>query len=185
MATIDQSGDNQSLSARKKAGVKRMTKHNLKIDMTPMVDLGFLLISFFVITTELSKPTAMDIIMPKEGPPTKVGESNAVTILAAAANSIFYYEGKWEDAIKTNSIFKIKLAGNNSLRDKILEKQNTLAATPGLKEGKAGLMLIIKPGNDVNYKTIVDLLDEMTINQVKKYVMVNQSAEEKEWLTKQ
>ena len=62
MATID----NEVAVQRQRAGVRRPVKHQLRIDMTPMVDLGFLLISFFVITTELSKPTAMPLVMPKD-----------------------------------------------------------------------------------------------------------------------
>jgi len=58
-----------------------MIKHNKRIDMTPMVDPGFLLISFFVITTELSRPRAMDLFMPKDGRPMLPGESNALTDL--------------------------------------------------------------------------------------------------------
>ena len=54
---------------RRRAGVSRPKKHNPKTDMTPMVDLGFLLISFFVMTTELSKPRVAQLNMPKEGPP--------------------------------------------------------------------------------------------------------------------
>ncbi len=185
MSKIDPANNNDSLFSRKKTGVRQMIKHNLKIDMTPMVDLGFLLISFFVITTELSKPTAMDLIMPKDGPDTPIEQSNALSILVDKNNAIYYYEGKWEDAIKTNSIFKIQYAGINDLRSNINAKQNKLAAMPGTKEGKDGLMLIIKPGQRASYKNIVDILDEITITQVKKYVMVNQSAAEKEWLTKQ
>lgn len=162
-----------------------MVKHNLKIDMTPMVDLSFLLISFFVITTELSKPIAMDLIMPKEGIPMKVQESNALTVLVGDNNSIYFYEGTWEEAIQNNMISKTQYAGANDLRTIISAKQNKLAMTTALKGGKDGLVLIIKPGKGASYKNVVDILDEVTINQVKKYVMVNQSAEEKEWLKNQ
>jgi len=185
MSQIDSTNNNDSLFSRKKAGVRRMVKHNLKIDMTPMVDLGFLLISFFVITTELSKPIAMDLVMPKQGIPMAVEESNALTVLIGDNNSIYCYEGKWEEAVKRNSIFKTQYSGANDLRAIIIAKQNKLAVTPALKEGKDGLMLIIKPGNGASYKNVVDILDEVTINQVKKFVIVNQSAEEKEWLKNQ
>ena len=80
-----------AITENKKAGVRRMIKHNLKIDMTPMVDLGFLLISFFVITTELSRPQAMNFYMPHEGPPSDAAESKTITFLTGANNKLFYY----------------------------------------------------------------------------------------------
>ena len=88
---------NPAPSQRRKAGVQGMIKHNLKIDMTPMVDLGFLLITFFVITTELAKPTAMDLFMPKDGKPMPLGKSNALTVLLDQ-DKLYYYHGEWNDA---------------------------------------------------------------------------------------
>ena len=67
--------------SRPKAGVGRIKKVNLKIDMTPMVDLGFLLIAFFSFTTEISKPSITSLYMPKDGDSTKISESRSLTIL--------------------------------------------------------------------------------------------------------
>ena len=74
-------GITPTTNERCKAGVSRSKKSVPKIDMTPMVDLGFLLITFFVITAELSKPVTMDLFMPKEGPPIKLRKSDALTFL--------------------------------------------------------------------------------------------------------
>ncbi len=173
---------NEITSFRKRSGVQLMVKHNLKIDMTPMVDLGFLLISFFVITTELSKPTAMDLAMTKEGPPMPLAESSALTVLIDKENIIYYYEGKWEEAFRNNKIQQTRLTGTDNIRTIINEKQKKLDAYIKTKEKRDGLMLLIKPGKDANYKTIVDLLDEATINIVKKYAVINQSKQEVDWL---
>ncbi|MEO5948476.1 MAG: biopolymer transporter ExbD [Chitinophagaceae bacterium] len=166
----------------KRAGVRRMIKHNLKIDMTPMVDLGFLLISFFVITTELSKPTAMDLAMTKDGPPMDLPESSALTVLIDKGNAIYYYEGKWQEALKLDKIKLISLSGADNLRNIIIEKQKRLDDDVKSKEKRGGLMLLIKPGKEADYKTIIDVLDEATISFVKKYVLINQSKEETDWL---
>lgn len=173
---------NEITSFRKRSGVQRMVKHNLKIDMTPMVDLGFLLISFFVITAELSKPTVMDLAMTKEGPPMPLAESSALTVLIDKGNTIYYYEGKWEDAIRDNKIKQTRLSGTNNIRSIINEMQKRLDDNTKIKEGRNGLMLLIKPGANSNYKTIIDVLDETMINLVKKYAILKQTKKEFDWL---
>lgn len=159
-----------------------MKKANLRIDMTPMVDLGFLLISFFVITTELSRPRAMDLFMPADGPPMELGKSNAMTVLLDKDNTIFCYYGYWETALASAMVSKITYSGENSIRNQIIIKQKQLASSPKFKEGKDGLMLLIKATNNASYENLVDVLDETAINAVKKYAVVKISLEETAWL---
>lgn len=172
---------NTQILEQRRAGVRRIKKNSLKIDMTPMVDLGFLLISFFVITTELAKPKAMDLNMPKEGHPSDLCNSCALTILVDN-NRIFYYEGEWMEALKSNSIKK--LSSPAELRSIIAEKKLRLDNIPANKEGRNGLMMLIKPANTANYEVIVDVLDEATISMVKKYALLKLSAMENEWIEK-
>ena len=165
-----------------RVGAPGVAKHNPKIDMTPMVDLGFLLISFFVITTELSKPTAMDLFMPKESKvPMELGELNALTVLLDKDNRAWCYHGRWEDAVIQHTIIKTGFSGNNGLRKIIIAKQQWLD-NYNKKEGRNGLMLVIKPGSGASYKNVVDVLDEVSINGVKKYAVVKMSEEEMGWL---
>lgn len=185
MSQMDNTKNTESLFSRKQAGVRRMVKHNLKIDMTPMVDLGFLLISFFVITTELSKPTAMQLNMPKDGVNSELGELNALTILLAKNNTVYYYQGNWENASKSGGIIQTNFSGKEGLRKVIMEKQNSLDRNSKMKEGRNGLMMLIKPAEEASYKNVVDVLDEATISVVKKYAVIKISKEEKEWLTRQ
>lgn len=182
MSQISSLDDDESSNSRKRASETRIIKHSLKIDMTPMVDLGFLLISFFVITAELSKPTVMDLVMPKDGPPLPLKESGALTLLLGKGNVVFYYEGMWEEAIKKEKIFPVHLAGANSLRELINQKQKRLEKITNNKEGRNRLMLLIKPGNEATYKLIIDVLDETSINLVTKYALIKQSNEEMVWL---
>lgn len=165
-----------------RAGVKRMKKHLLKIDMTPMVDLGFLLISFFVITTALSRPKAMNVMVPADGPPMGLAQSDAMTVLLAQNNKVFCYFGDWKQAILNQAVFQTSYAGNNNLRDIIFSKQALLAANPARKEGKDGLMLLIKASGTARYENFVDVLDELTITGVKKYAIVKITSEETAWL---
>jgi len=98
-----------------KAGVSRIVKNKLKIDMTPMVDLGFLLISFFIFTTQINKPTAMNLNMPIDGPPIPAAVSKTITFLMSGNNKLFYYAGKGEDAIKNNLISLITYDEKNGI----------------------------------------------------------------------
>ncbi len=184
MTQLNSTVSNSETQLRKRAVVRKMIKHYLKVDMTPMVDLGFLLISFFVITTELSKPTVMNLAMPADGPPTDLAKSAALTVLTKG-NSIYYYQGEWEDADMNLKIEPAELSGKNSLRAVIGRMQISLDKNERLKKGRDELMMLIKPGAETSYKTVVDLLDEVTISRVKKYALIKQSSEESEWLYRQ
>lgn len=185
MSYIDTTNNNDSVCSRNQPGVRRMVKHNLKIDMTPMVDLGFLLISFFVITTELSKPTAMQLNMPKDGGDSELGESNALTILLGKHNTVYYYHGNWKNASESGGIIQTNFSGKDGLRKVIIEKQSALGRNKKMNEGRNGLMMLIKPAEEAFYKNVVDVLDEATISTVKKYAVIKISKEEKEWLKQQ
>lgn len=166
-----------------RAGVRRMKKHDLKTDMTPMVDLGFLLIAFFVVTAELSKPKAVSLNMPHDGPPMPLGKSNALTFLVGRNNTVHYYEGDWDEALAAGKIFTTSFSARDGLGRIIREKQQELdrANKPG-GEGRDGLMLLIKADDQANYENIIDALDEALIHTVKKYAIVKLSPEETGYL---
>ena len=170
-----------TINDRRKAGVNRSKASIPKIDMTPMADLGFLLITFFVVTAELSKPVTMDLFMPKDGPHMPVGKSDALTVLLSKNKTLYYYHGDWEEALKTNQIFQTNFFGKSGIRKVINEKQLQLDRIK-TKEGRRGLMLLIKPGNDAIYSDVINMLDEALINDVKKYAVLKPDEEEIKWL---
>jgi biopolymer transport protein ExbD len=180
MIPTDAAQNKEAKAGRQRAGVQKMVKSTLQIDMTPMVDLGFLLISFFVITTELSKPTAMDIAVPKDSnsTPSEIGDSYALTVIPNG-DKVFYYEGAFDKASKEKKITGTTI---EELRKIIIQKQLRLDDKTKYKEGREGLMLLVKPTEKANYKSIVDILDECTITQVKKYALLKISEEETDWL---
>jgi len=171
-------------NSRPGAGVRRIKRHNIQTDMTPMVDLGFLLIAFFVMTAELSKSSVVNLNMPKDGPPMKLGNSNALTILLDDNDRVYYYHGNWEEASATGGVFKTNFSVSNGLGKVIREKQQWLDANDK-KERRSGLMLLIKAGKGASYENVIDALDETMINIVKKYTILSVDPEETKWMKKQ
>ncbi len=156
--------DTSSRDNKKGPGVKKSPKKSLRVDLTPMVDLGFLLITFFVFTTTMSQPTGMFLNMPddkvKPGEETLTAESGALTILLGNNNHVYYYEGLLEE-----NAANVKASSFKEIRDVIINKKQTTA--------EKDFMVLIKPGNESNYKNVVDILDEMAINGVDRYALIN------------
>ena len=163
---------------RHKAGVRRMKKSDLKVDMTPMVDLGFLLIAFFIFTTEISEPTITDLYMPKDGDSTKIPRSKSLTVLLGNNNRIFYYYNEEEEAFKNGQIFQTFYSEINGLGNIIRRKQSEL-------DKRKQLTIVIKPGEHSSYKNLVDALDEMLINGVTRYAITDPGKYDKRFLEQQ
>jgi biopolymer transport protein ExbD len=129
-----------------------------------MVDLGFLLITFFIFTTTMSQPTAMKLFLPKdtEKPEeqNKVKESGALTLMLGNENNIFYYEGQ---LAPDGSNFKS--TNFKEIRKIIIDKKRST--------DPEDFVVVIKPSPESTYKNTVDMLDEMTINDVKRYALVD------------
>ena len=148
--------------------------------MTPMVDLGFLLITFFVFTTTMSTQKATDLFMPKESinDPMPLPKSLALTILLDDNNKIYYYHGDFNEALKANEIFETNYSTYNGIGKVIMQKQKEIDAGGKFAEGRKGLMLLIKPTPSSNYKNVIDALDEAVINDVRKYAIIEPTKEE-------
>jgi biopolymer transport protein ExbD len=144
--------------------------HSLKIDMTPMVDLGFLLITFFIFTATISQPRTTRLIMPAKGESTAVPASRSLTVLLDNEKA-FVYEGLWEEAMAANAVTETNYDLQTGLGQRIRQKQNTLTE-------KDDLMVLIKPLSSASYQNIITALDEMLINDVKKYAITEAMAAE-------
>jgi biopolymer transport protein ExbD len=164
-----------------KPGVRRSKKHSTRVDLTPMVDLGFLLITFFIFTTSMSTPKSMKLIMPNDNgdtTPTNVGESTALTVIPLKDNKIFYYHGELTKALQTNSFGITNYSVNEGLGQIVREKQAALdRVSPGKRKD---LVLMIKPTPESNYQHLVNVLDEVLINDVTRYAVMDLTPEEKE-----
>jgi biopolymer transport protein ExbD len=180
MADLDTSSEGHG---KKKKGV-RSKKVSTKIDMTPMVDLAFLLVTFFMLTTTFNKPNAMEVIMPEKPKPedtasqTKVKASEALTVIVAQRNRIFYYKG-----ISENPVVEQTNYSANGLR-KVLLDFDTEVKSKQRAEGKKeiGPVVLIKAIDDAQFGHMVDVLDEMKITGMQRYAIVDITPEEKNML---
>ena len=207
MADLDTGGGDD----HGKKGKKRAKKSSTKIDMTPMVDLAFLLLTFFMLTTTFSKPNAMEINMPLKDPtvtPPKIAESTVMTVILSDKNKIYYYYGitdpkveqtnfgpdgirkvllqrnkKVIDAVeKIRKEFEPKIAAATEEKDeKAIEKEMKVAMNK-IKGDKNSTMVLIKTDDMAKYKNVVDILDEIAICTIGKYALVDISPVETEMI---
>lgn len=143
---------------KKGPGVKKGKKLSTRVDLTPMVDLGFLLVTFFVFTTTMAQSTAMSMNEPKDDPDQqlKVKNSGAMTILLGKKDQVYYYFGQ----LDPNTISEqFKSTNFREIRQLIVDKKK---ATP-----LDDLMYIIKSDKNSTFKNAINILDEMSISDVK------------------
>lgn len=183
-----------------KGGKKRAKKQSTRMDMTPMVDLAFLLLTFFVLTATFSKPKSMELTFPAppdnpiDQPPIK----NGVTFLLTKDDRIFYYEGELrpeanDKGPKTTlaelnysqgSLHKYLLEKSKVMQDEIkaltvkhdnkqLEDSTYKRLVRERKSDKASYTYLIKTDDKATYKNVIDIIDELNINVIGKYVMVD------------
>ena len=174
--------DTSSSGGHKKGpGVKKGKKLSTRIDLTPMVDLGFLLITFFMFTTTLAKPKTMEINMPykdenlKEEEKNKIKNSVALTVLLSKNHRIYYYEGIGDNPDVAPDVKVTYFTPEKGIRDVIIAKQKEVAAKKARQEltGKDETTVLIKPDSNSTYSDLVNILDEMNINDVRVYAIID------------
>lgn len=179
-------------NTRKTKGVKGRKILPVKVDMTPMVDLAFLLITFFIFTATMNNPVTMNLVMPKDGPVTDVKQSGALTILLGKEDVIYYYLGELKDTTSIHpatagDIRKVIMDKKREVEARYIPNQACEQARVLNKQDtkdcrQEGFFVLIKPGNTAAYKTVVNVLDEMTINRVLRYSLANMTTGETEKL---
>ena len=168
MAEIQQAADSG------KGGKKRAKKMSTKIDMTPMVDLAFLLLTFFMLTTTFAKPNVMQLTMPvkktDDVEDTKIKASQAMTIIMSKDNKVYYYFGLNTPNDKSVAKPEVKVTNfsANGIRQIILTR----------KPQQPEPIILIKPDAEAKYRNMVDILDEMNITNQQKYALVKISKDD-------
>jgi biopolymer transport protein ExbD len=161
MSEIDTSGGGSH-----KGGKVRSKKQSTKIDMTPMVDLGFLLITFFILATTLSKPSSMTLNVPDKTKDVKTSDlkaSKVMTLFLGKDNKVYYVVGLAASEVATEADIK-SVGYGYDLRKAIMESQR--------KIGK-DIVVVVKPTKESTYRNMVDVLDEMAITHQKTYALVD------------
>lgn len=183
---------------------KRAKKLSTRIDMTPMVDLGFLLLTFFMLTTTFSQPKVIELTPPvKSNDKIKVQDTLSLTLLLGKSDTVFYYNGQLITNPDSNNIMqtdysdagmrKVVLNRNHYVLSLIkpLEEQhsaNKLADTTFARlkekqeENKYAIFVIIKTDSTTNYINVVRALDEMNICNVGKYSLIDQTDDDKKMI---
>jgi biopolymer transport protein ExbD len=211
MASVDTGGDS---GGGKHKGKKRAKKSSTHIDMTPMVDLAFLLLTFFVLTSTFSKPSAMEIAMPIDDPNVKKPDvKNIITVILDKSDTVYYYFGildtasaapyqttdysdkgirktlidlnsKGFDAYHKVQDLEKKIMSDKSLDEKQKEEKFKKESS-AIMGDKGALTVVVKTYENAKYGRVIDIMDEMSIVQVGKYALVDMSDSEKAFLQKQ
>ncbi len=175
---------------KKGPGVKKGKKLSTRVDLTPMVDLGFLLITFFMLTTTLNKPKTMEINMPykdeqeKIEDETKIKESTALTVLLSKKHRIYYYEGMATDPEMPPDVKITGFKPEKGIRDVIIKKMKDVEdlKRKGALNEKDKTTVLIKPDTNSTYEDLVNILDEMAINDVRVYAIVDITDVDREFI---
>ncbi|MBN1199723.1 MAG: biopolymer transporter ExbD [Bacteroidales bacterium] len=193
----------QDHGGKKGSKKKRAKKHPAEIDMTPMVDLMCLLITFFMLTTAFAKPKVMVITMPekdkneepKDQP--KISAERTLNILLAGNDEVYYYKGQAapdkplpklvESNFSKDGVRKMLLNWNRDLFTKITEYREKrltgeiIVADSTFEntikqmklDDKKGPIVLIKADTAAKYKDIVNIIDEMAICNIASYAVVD------------
>ncbi|GAB2795561.1 biopolymer transporter ExbD [Rhabdobacter roseus] len=183
MAEIVESGGGHG----KGDGKVRAKKMSTRVDMTPMVDLGFLLITFFMLATTMTKPTSMTLNVPAKDKIEEKTEplkaSKVLTIFLGRNNDIYYLDGIAADDDKAKTDMGTARFGSE-IRDIVFKSKTRInSQNPKDEQGNDPFVVVIKPTPASTYRNMVDILDEMAITKTKRYALVDElTPSEKELL---
>lgn len=153
-------------------GSRRSKKLSTRVDLTPMVDLGFLLITFFVFTTSMKEPTGLPLHMPDDTPVTtklNIGESTALTVIPLSNGLVFYFHGSAENARVNKAYGTTSFSFEHGIGNIIRTKQKELDNSPRFT--RTDLVLLIKPSNQSSLNNFINAIDEVLLNDLKHYAI--------------
>jgi biopolymer transport protein ExbD len=150
---------------------------NTQVDLTAMVDLGFLLITFFMLATTMVKPKSMEVYKPiNDDEPLDIPESKSISIMLGSNGKVYYYVAPNDAKTTTEVIIDSTSYGATGLR-KVIQKRQTEVMNKYGQDHKEDLFVMIKPTSKSILKNTIDALDEMQINGVKRFAILEPNAE--------
>lgn len=200
MAQIDTGGS----EGHGKHAKKRAKKLSTRIDMTPMVDLAFLLLTFFVLTSTFSKPKVLRMIFPekKENPEQKDQVvKDGLTLIVDKDNKLYHYSGNLNDVkdleitdYSKDGLRKILKERNRKLLNELarIQKESDngpkndtaferkIAEQLDKAQENSRFVVLVKHTEEASYKNMIDVVDEFLIAQVGKYFVVDDPLTDKE-----
>lgn len=145
-----------------KSGGRSLNRLPVRVDLTALVDLAFLLITFFILTTTLQKPHSLPLVMPAPGHPEAVAASSTMTICLGKNNQAMYFVGIPQKPLTTPKM----VAAGNAMQQVIIQTAKQITAATG-----KNMFVIISPSDHSVYKSLVSTLDEMNITGVTSYAI--------------
>lgn len=161
MAQVAENNDNKGKDKK-----VRSKKSSTAIDMTPMVDLAFLLLTFFMLATTFNKPQTMELTVPEkpkqEEDQPLVNEKRVLSLVLGEEDKVFWFMGVTDPEVQVtdftgSGVRQVLLSKNAEVKD---------------------LIVLIKPSDDAKYENLVDILDEMHITNIQRYALVDATVED-------
>lgn len=149
---------------KKKKKHKKMRRLGIRLDMTPMVDVAFLLLTFFMLTTTMNRPQTMEINIPPGESTVEVAESNLLTLRVKEDGSIF-----WNIGVEPPQKVEYK-----ALR----------ALMVGKLQQNPKLITLIKVDRKGKYHMMVDIMDELNLANVTRFSLAPMQEADKQVLAK-
>ena len=160
---------NEGFQKKSSSRIVRSRRHNAKVDLTAMVDLAFLLITFFMLTTSLAKSGSVDLTLPENGASMLVDENRTLTIVIRDNNTVSCFMGKENETTPA----EFTLRTNELRREIIARKKQVNEYAASIVKPNNGIIVLIKPGKKSNYGNLVDVLDEMAICKIPAYAVID------------
>jgi len=189
MGALDGGGGGTKAPRKKIPGMRVRVKRRIgiRLDMTPMVDIGFLLLIFFMCTTVFRQPQAMEITLPEANAPNvKVSQDNVLTLKLMNDGDMVWHVGENSDQpVIVDSLGEVlkdqrkanitRRVGEGKLKPEALTVLQRWEAQPNDTsltrqiEDASKLVILVEVGDSCVYQRVVDAMDEIQQAKIQRF----------------